>query len=113
MERTPDYILRCSYDFDGTLSRPDIQLYALYDVMTNKEVYILTKRGINENEPHGPQEVLEVANKIGIPFDRVIFTSGGRKVDYINQFDIQLHYDDEPDEVMDMRKNTNAIIRQV
>ena len=85
-------INKVSYDYDDTLTKEPIQQQAIQDIKDGKTVYIVTRRSKS-------QEVLDMANKIGIPESRVIFTSGYLKWELIKHYGIGTHYDNNAREI--------------
>ena len=87
--------MNISFDFDGCLTRPDIQIVAKQLMNEGNNVCILTTRTEIITQGFGNHNTLfEVAKDLGIT--KIIFTNGQRKYKYLKAFD--LHYDDNPDE---------------
>ena len=96
-----------SFDFDSTLSRKDVQDYALSLINKGFEVWILTSRfedcfnypwykGVTDEHCH--QDLYIVANSLGIPPERIIFTNMADKADTIltrDDFNPIFHLDDD------------------
>jgi len=59
-------------------------------IENGNDVYIVTTR-----EPKHNLEPLQVAEKLGIPKNKVIFTNRELKYKTINKMGIQLHFDDK------------------
>jgi len=94
-------INKVSYDYDDTLTKEAIQQQAIQDIKDGKTVYIVTRRSKS-------QEVLDMANKIGIPESRVIFTSGNLKWESIKHYGIGTHYDNNAREIELINSRTEA-----
>lgn len=95
--------MNISFDFDKTLSIPDIQETAKSKIDEGNTVWIITRRYLDENK-----EVEEVANKLGIPLDRVIYTNGEWKWRTIKDLPIDIHYDDKLIEVTLIERYTKT-----
>ena len=104
--------MKVSFDFDSTLEREIVQDYAKQLIKRHIEVWIVTGRFSNqgyssthfvskENEPKVNRDLFEVADKLGIPRDRIVFTEMADKVDYFKKCDeLPLwHLDDDPIEI--------------
>jgi hydroxymethylpyrimidine pyrophosphatase-like HAD family hydrolase len=90
---------RISFDYDGTLSTPQGQALAKRFISKGYNVFIVTARSQRLS-----RVVLEVADKLGIPHNRVKFTgSNSAKVDYIVNSNIRRHYDNNADVVKELK----------
>ena len=93
--------LKVSFDFDNTLSRPEIQ--TLCKTMPVKK-YIVTSRSkktVND-------DLYEVADAMKIPRNRIVFTEHEFKADFLKG--IHFHFDDDPVEIeMIMSANNGCI----
>ena len=100
--------MRVSFDFDGTLSRPDIQAYAKSLVDLGHEVWIVTSRysseaGMEKGWPWIGQQnltVFSIAEECGILKERIVFTNGAAKIYSIKSQGFAFHLDDDVDELM-------------
>lgn len=90
-----------SYDFDGCLSRQDIQLQCKFDIEQGCNVRITTSRWETPNNGNN-NDLLEVANKLGIKI--IIYTSHQHKYKFMEGVDI--HYDDDSSCVDNINKFT-------
>lgn len=97
-----------SFDFDGVLSRPGWQVIAAYHLHEGDEVYVLTARC----EQQG-QRVLDEARALSIPADRVVFTCNRDKWEQIDPLGIDLHYDNNPDQVKLINEDTGGLALDV
>ena len=106
-----------SFDYDGTLDREDVQDYARALIARGVEVWVCTfrfKRAEDSptvfwTEPEYNKALFEVCDKLGIPRERIIFTEGNRKSDYINQHDFIWHIDDDWFVLKDIQKHCETI----
>lgn len=93
--------MKISFDFDSTLSRGDIQELAFDLISCGHEVYITTSRHQDWNwkgtNIELNKDLYEIADKLGIDFDRVRFTNMEDKVGYLEGFD--MHFDDDEYEI--------------
>jgi HK97 family phage prohead protease len=94
---------KVSFDFDDTLSIERWQNKAMMLKEEGKTVYIVTRR-----QEEDSKAVYEVADKVGIPRNRVYFTNGKMKWETIKRLGIGTHYDNNPDEIRLIRENTEA-----
>jgi hypothetical protein len=100
--------MKVSFDFDGTLSRKDIQRYAASLVERGVDVWIVTSRQKTEtalsNGWHWVErqnaELYEVAERCGIPRERIVFTEFVDKIEYLSGKGFAFHIDDSVDELM-------------
>lgn len=107
-------MIKISIDFDGTLSEKEVQDFALTLMnQKNAEVWIVTRR--YEKIEDYTEEIInqwkikdllkefnylfEVANKIGIPRERIIFTNMQWKYFTMNKEKFHVHIDDDPTEI--------------
>lgn len=95
---------KISFDFDETLSTKRGQELAKQKQNDGKEIYIITRRQSSANS-----EVYAVADKLGIPKSRVYFTNGKMKWETIKRLGIDIHYDNNQDELDLIDKNTDAV----
>lgn len=100
--------MKVSFDFDGTLSRGDIQRYAVSLVERGIEVWIVTSRQKTETAlakgwhwvERQNAELYEVAERCGIPRERIVFTEFVDKIEYLSGKGFAFHIDDSVDELM-------------
>lgn len=95
--------MKVSFDFDGTVATKKGYELAQQYIQQNNQVYIITRRRKEFNDP-----VLNVAKSLGIPRNRVIFTNGEMKWKTILKLGIELHIDNNPEELKLIEENTNA-----
>jgi hypothetical protein len=108
-----DTKLKISFDFDCTLSEHHIQLIAHAMVLSGHEVWIVTARCDDRkqnpdlsHEASVNRDLFRVAKKLQIPTNRIIMTEGAFKWRMIDNLDIDLHFDDVPEEVELISRNS-------
>jgi len=109
---------KVSFDFDGTLSRREVQEFA--KELTNKDfsVWIVTTRTstediidrnwswcLNQNEI-----VFKVAEQCGIPISRIIFTDHTDKIIFLEGKNFLFHLDDDEHELREILKSNDGCI---
>ena len=87
--------MRISFDFDDCLSEEWVQALAKTLSLEN-EIWIVTSR-----TRYG-SDLLEVAALLSIPIERIILTDGGMKWSSLNHYGIDIHYDDMPEEIIEI-----------
>jgi hypothetical protein len=96
---------KVSFDFDGTITKTQVQQIAQQKIKQGCDVCILTKR-------QGPdREVEMLAEYIGIK--NIIYTNGEPKWSFIIENNIDEHYDDMIDENREISKKTHAKVYKV
>ena len=94
-----------SFDFDDTLSRPDVQEYASELIERGLEVWIVTSRLSKEYLMEGNEnwndDLYEVSNRLGIPKERIRFMNYSPKVDFLKTMNFLWHLDDDSTELFD------------
>jgi len=98
--------MKISFDYDSTLTKPNIFQLAKSMINLGIDVWICTSRP--EIVPHNHwnnDEVYETASKLGIPKEKIIFTGYQDKAFFLDDFNF--HYDDDNDEI-DMLKTINS-----
>lgn len=85
--------MKVSFDYDKTISRRDVQDYALYLKNKGIEISILTSR-----PKHKMKEVYDLADELGI--NNVRCTNYETKALYLDGYD--LHVDDDEKELRDI-----------
>lgn len=95
--------MKVSFDFDGTLTNQQGKDLLASHIAKGDEVYIITRRRKSFNEP-----VYDLAKEYNIPRNHVIFTNGEMKWKEILRLNIELHYDNNPDELKLIDENTEA-----
>lgn len=98
-----------TFDFDGTLSRKDVQEYALELMSKGVDVWVVTSR-YDELHKHryffNPtnDDLWEVIDRLNIPRWKVRFTCMDWKCNYLFHTKAVFHLDDNPDEFIKMEK---------
>ncbi len=105
--------MKVSFDFDGTLSRKDVQEFVTYLVSLGVEVWIVTSRCDTELAlskgwywvENQNKELYEVAELCGILIERIKFTEFVDKIDFLEGRGFLFHLDDDPDELWEIVKS--------
>lgn len=84
--------MKISFDFDNTLTRPEIQIMATAMVMAGHDVWVTTSRRATDST-----EVYDVCHIVGIKTTNCQFTHFEDKVDFLEDFDV--HFDDDDYEI--------------
>jgi hypothetical protein len=100
--------MKVSFDFDGTLSRKDVQKYAKKLVESGIEVWIVTSRIATEPAlakgwhwiERQNQELYDVAKEVGIKRENIAFTEFVDKIEFLKDKGFIFHIDDDVDELM-------------
>ena len=100
--------LRISFDFDCTLGETIIQRKAslLINSAEYSDIFIISAR--NKGESYN-QDLLSVAKRLGIPDSNIHYTEGGWKWRKIKELEIDIHFDDVPEECELISLNTKCI----
>lgn len=108
-------------DFDSTLSRPDVQEYAMELIARGVDVWVVTSRydnlhlhryeGIIDKEHwNNNNDLWAVVDKIGIPRWKVHFTNMNWKADYLLGTKVIWHLDDDHQELSHIRMSGGKTI---
>lgn len=100
--------MKVSFDFDGTLSRKDVQDFAKSLVDRGYDVWIVTSRIATEPAlkkgwhwiERQNQELYDVAENVGIKRENIVFTEFVDKVEFLKGKGFVFHIDDDTDELM-------------
>ena len=93
-----------SFDFDATLDMSHVQDYAKELVEKDVDVWIVTSRH------HADwYDVLDIAEKVGIPHRRIIFTNGRSKVNALLDIKPIWHLDDDWVDLGRINKTTKTV----
>ena len=95
--------MKISMDFDSVLDTKRGQDTARR-LMRSNDVYILTAR----NEKTMSEKVNIIADLLGIPKSRIIYTNGADKWKAINDNRIEVHYDNAQEQIDKIKANTKA-----
>ena len=99
---------KISFDYDGTLSRTDVQSFAKSLVENGHDVWIVTSRIATEPAlkkgwywiEKQNEELYGVAEKCGIPKDKIVFTEHVDKIVFLKDKGFTFHLDDDEHELM-------------
>jgi 3-deoxy-D-manno-octulosonate 8-phosphate phosphatase KdsC-like HAD superfamily phosphatase len=95
--------MKISFDVDGVLTTPQGMALARRKITEGNRVYIITAR----NESTMSARVYEIAKELGIPRLRVYFTNGEDKWKTIQRLGIDVHYDNNEEQVNKINDNTD------
>lgn len=107
-----------SFDFDGTLSRPDVQEYAAELISRGLIPWIVTARLgkeylLQENSSWN-DDLYEVSKRLGIPDHQIRFMNYSPKSDFFDTENFLWHLDDDHTELFDIKRaKTKTIPIQV
>jgi len=96
--------MKISFDVDGVLTTPQGMALARRKITEGNRVYIITAR----NESTMGARVYEIAKELGIPRLRVYFTNGEDKWKTIRRLGIEVHYDNNEEQVKKIKENTDS-----
>jgi hypothetical protein len=97
-------MMKVSFDYDGTLFLTSVEEYAKELVQRGIEVWVVTSRvGDDDTEndfqpwksPNWNEDLWESCDRIGIPKERVKFTSFKDKIEFLEGKDFLFHLDDD------------------
>jgi len=110
-DKNNNYRLKIAFDFDGTLTESDIFLLAQRLIRCGHDVWIMTARIASDEEfvEKSKQynmpvrndvldrnlDIFEVAEKLGIPKEKVIFTNLENKSTAYFEYGFDLLFDDD------------------
>lgn len=100
--------MKVSFDFDGTLSRKDVQVFAKNLVNSGYDVWIVTSRIATEPAlkkgwhwiERQNQELFDAAKSVGIVREKIVFTEFVYKIEFLKDKGFIFHIDDDVDELM-------------
>lgn len=104
---------KVSIDFDGTLSKPNVQDYVKNIMFKGIEVHILTAResdilNTNEIQLIDNRDLWDVVEELNIPRSNVRFTGYDDKSNYLKDNLWIFHLDDDTIELNNIYKYTNT-----
>lgn len=94
--------MKISFDFDSTLTQGEIQRLARTYVEANHEVWIVTSR---LSTPNWNFDLRVISKNLGIPPERVHYTEGDYKWQFLHENDFEFHFDDDYMEIKTARIN--------
>ena len=104
--------MKISFDFDETLSEPHVQKFAKELVDKGYDVWVVTAR-CNDNwnddpqwipETSGNRDLYYIAEKVGIPHSKCLFTDGHLKDRKLVEHGFNYHFDNLIEEVEAAKK---------
>lgn len=95
--------MKISFDFDGTLSFPEVQKIAKSYIDKGYDVWVTTARSPESSLMYDNTEVEEVCNRIGIPLEKIRYTNQKPKYLFLKDYDI--HVDNDPQEIIGIQSN--------
>lgn len=98
-----NHTITISIDFDGTLSIPEVQVYAKYLIENGFNVLILTTR-FNK---YLNQDLIKIKEKLGIT--KVVYTNGEDKHYFMDGIDIHLDNDERELRLISRHTDTEVI----
>jgi hypothetical protein len=109
---------KVSFDFDGTLSLHEVQVYASSLVDKGYEVWIVTSRydldqldhrwrRKGDDEPWRHQDLFEVAENCGIKKEHIHFTNQEKKARFLEGKGFIFHLDDDDFELIEIMKSND------
>jgi len=103
-----------SFDFDSTLSRQDVQDYAVSIMKKGIDVWVVTARFDDLHKhryPFNPtnEDLYAVVDKIGIPRCKIRFMCMEAKHLYLYESGVLVHLDDDYIEINGINKFTNTV----
>lgn len=109
--------MKVSFDFDNTLSRKDVQVFAKQLVDDGHEVWIVTSRFSDEEAKERNwhwilgqnQNLFNVANECGIKLENIHFTCGQPKYLFLENKYFIFHLDDDDIELMDILESNKFV----
>lgn len=103
--------MKVSFDFDSTLSFPNVQLIAHNLIKTNHDVHIVTSRQSNNvaGNPRWNDDLFLVASSLNIPDQNIHFCNLTPKYRFFSDNKgFGVHLDDEPDDVHEINTFTDT-----
>jgi len=102
--------MKVSFDFDSTLSKKDVELYAKELIDRGVEVWICTSRYSPENAPNKEwnDDLFLVADRVGIKRENIIFTNFEDKSEHLKDKDFKWHIDDDNIELSFIKTDTDV-----
>jgi DNA-binding phage protein len=101
--------MKVSFDFDGVLETTQGKALARRKINEGDQVYIITAR----QESTMSRNVYEVAKELGIPRLHVYFTNGKDKWNTIKRLGIDVHYDNNQEQIDKIKENTDTRAEKV
>jgi len=108
--------MKVSIDFDGTMTRQDVQEFCKELINMGVEVWVCTYRTKEYNDEMfkivdkstpANSDLYEVTDSLGIPRERILFTEMDLKSKFLTD-DFIFHLDDDYTVVYDLRANSKV-----
>lgn len=105
---------KVTFDFDGTLSRQEVQDYAYSLIKKGYDVWVLTSRYDELHKhlyPHNPtlEDLYKVTDKLNIPRWKIRFQNMRDKAEWLFNTNVIWHLDDDFVELNNINRETNTI----
>lgn len=106
-------------DFDGTLTRPEVQSFVRKAIADGHKVVIVTSRHTEkvsnmmygENLSGWNSDIIELGTKLGC--DKIYFTNQVDKYKYVAPLNSDIHLDDDNQEIKNINVETNTVALDV
>ena len=101
-------MIKVSFDFDNTLSRKDVQEYAIELINRKVDVWVCTSR---TSDPYklNNDDLFKIADEIGISRSSIIFTGYENKSDHLNDKEFLWHLDDDVIELSFIKTDSDVV----
>lgn len=100
--------MNISFDFDNTLTQPDVQDFVRYCIDRNLSVWIITARNGGLYDTHN-KDLYTVVTKLNIDPNKVIFMNHDDKYKFVSDKQFLFHLDDDFLEIELINENTNCL----
>ena len=98
--------MKVSFDFDGTLSRKDVQDFAKELIGKGIDVWIVTSRIATEQN----DELYKVAESVGVVKDKIVFTEHIDKIVFLKDKGFEFHLDDDEHELILIMQSKDSCV---
>lgn len=95
---------RVSFDVDGVLTISKGRSLARKRVESGDDVWIVTARTQSDDD-----SAYKIAERLGIDKSHVVFTNGKDKWKFIQKYRIDVHYDNNKEQLDKIERNTKSI----
>lgn len=95
---------RVSFDVDGVLTISKGRSLASRRISSGYDVWIVTARTQSDDD-----SAYKIAERLGIKKSHVVFTNGKDKWKFIQKYKIEVHYDNNKEQLEKIERNTKAI----
>ena len=108
--------IKISIDYDGTLSRKDVQIFVKELIDKDFDVWVVTSRYSTESSlekgwlwiEKQNQELFNVTDSIGIDRDKIVFTNNEKKILFLKGKGFLFHLDDDIDELLSIMESDDS-----